>query len=104
MTTQHKAMVQDLTNQLKDIKTVLEEQKRVTQQEIDQKRALQKSLTESQNTIEQLKSKITELENSRPNPGKIDINITIIYLRFTNDYLHYVVISYVRYTYLSLCF
>ncbi|XP_063823515.1 myosin-3-like isoform X2 [Ostrinia nubilalis] len=68
MIAQHKATVQDLTNQLKDVKTVLEEQKRMTQHEIDQKQALQVSLTESQNTIEELKAKITELENSRPNP------------------------------------
>lgn len=70
MNAQHKSTVQDLTNQLKDVKTVLEEQKRMTQQEIDQKQALQASLAESENTIEQLKAKITELENSRPNPGK----------------------------------
>ncbi|KAL0883793.1 hypothetical protein ABMA27_015885 [Loxostege sticticalis] len=68
MNAQHKSTVQDLTNQLKDVKTVLEEQKRMTQQEIDQKQALQASLAESENTIEQLKAKITELENSRPNP------------------------------------
>lgn len=70
MTSQHKTMVQDLTNQLKDVKNSLEEQKRTTQLEIEQKNALQKSLTESHDTIEQLKVKITELENSRPNPGK----------------------------------
>lgn len=103
MTTQHKAMVQDLTNQLKDIKTVLEEQKRVTQQEIDQKRALQKSLTESQNTIEQLKSKITELENSRPNPGKIDkyYNKFTFVLQMTT---YITSLSHTLLTYLSLCF
>lgn len=83
MNAQHKSTVQDLTNQLKDVKTVLEEQKRMTQQEIDQKQALQASLAESENTIEQLKAKITELENSRPNPGKyknstsIQLNVNV---------------------------
>lgn len=83
MNAQHKSTVQDLTNQLKDVKTVLEEQKRMTQQEIDQKQALQSSLAESENTIEQLKAKITELENSRPNPGKnknptsIQLNVNV---------------------------
>lgn len=71
LTTQHKSAIQELTNQLKATKTAFEEQRRATDQERELKETAEAALVESQNIIEDLKTKITELENSRPNPGKI---------------------------------
>lgn len=70
VTAQNKTTIHDLTNQLKEFKTNLEEQRKVTQKEIELKEAAEAALLESQNNIEELKAKITELENSRPDPGK----------------------------------
>ncbi|XP_035431480.2 ribosome-binding protein 1 isoform X3 [Spodoptera frugiperda] len=68
VTAQNKTTIHDLTNQLKEFKTNLEEQRKVTQKEIELKEAAEAALLESQNNIEELKAKITELENSRPDP------------------------------------
>ncbi|KAF9408804.1 hypothetical protein HW555_011646 [Spodoptera exigua] len=68
LTAQHKTAIHELTNQLKEFKNNLEEQCKVTQKEIQLKEAAEAALLESQNSIEELKAKVTELENSRPNP------------------------------------
>ncbi|CAH0397289.1 unnamed protein product [Chilo suppressalis] len=68
MTNQHKSMVQELTNQIKELKHTLEDQKVIYQKETEQKQATQAALQDSQNIIEELRAKITELENSRVNP------------------------------------
>ncbi|KAH9640629.1 hypothetical protein HF086_000573 [Spodoptera exigua] len=68
LTAQHKTAIHELTNQLKEFKNNLEEQCKVTQKEIQLKEAAEAALLESQNSIDELKAKITELENSRPNP------------------------------------
>ncbi|KAM3968305.1 uncharacterized protein ACR2FA_007674 [Aphomia sociella] len=68
MTAQHNTVLQDITNQLIELKNSLEEQKGITQKEIDLRQATQASLIESNNAIEEYKAKFTELENSRPNP------------------------------------
>jgi polyhydroxyalkanoate synthesis regulator phasin len=70
MTAQHKNAMQDLTNQFKEAKHALEEQKQLTRREKEQQEMLQATLGESRTTSEELRAKITELENSRPNPGK----------------------------------
>lgn len=69
LTAQHKTAIHELTNQLKEFKTNLDEQRKITQREIELKEAAEAALIESHNNIEELKAKITELENSRPNPG-----------------------------------
>lgn len=69
MTTQHKSEIQEFNRKLKDMTSVLEEQKQISQRESEQKENLETLLRESQSAIEELKAKITELENSKPNPG-----------------------------------
>lgn len=69
MTTQHKSEIQEFNRKLKDMTFVLEEQKQISQRESEQKVNLETLLRESQSAIEDLKAKITELENSKPNPG-----------------------------------
>lgn len=69
MTTQHKSEIQEFNRKLKDMTSVLEEQKQISQRESEQKVNLETLLRESQSAIEELKAKITELENSKPNPG-----------------------------------
>lgn len=71
LTTQHKAAIQELTSELKDMKTAFDEHNRASQKETSLKEAVELALAESQNIIDDLKTKVTELENSRPNPGKI---------------------------------
>ncbi|XP_021199652.3 trichohyalin isoform X3 [Helicoverpa armigera] len=71
LTTQHKAAIQELTLQLKDFKANLEEQRKLTQKEIELKEAAEAALVESQNNIEELKAKITEMENTKPNPNDL---------------------------------
>ncbi|XP_073944817.1 uncharacterized protein [Choristoneura fumiferana] len=68
MTAEHKSAISNLNAQLKDLKSALEEQHQITQKELDSKIAAETALTESLATIEELKSKITELENCKPNP------------------------------------
>ncbi|XP_031763483.2 uncharacterized protein LOC113523483 isoform X2 [Galleria mellonella] len=68
MTAQHKNAVEDLTNQLKELKNSLEEHKKIIQKETELKQAAEASLIKSNNTIEELKAKIVEIEKSRPNP------------------------------------
>lgn len=70
LTAQHKAAIQEQTNQLKEVKSNLEEQRKITEKEIELKEAAEAAVTESIRNIEELKAKITELEISRPNPGK----------------------------------
>lgn len=69
MTTEHKAIVQELTKELKDLKNAIEEQRQQVQKETEQKSDVQERLKEAEKYIEELKAKNTELENSRPNPG-----------------------------------
>lgn len=70
MTLQHKSEVQDLRNKLKEMMDALEEQKKLTQNVTEQKQELETLLKESQNAVEELRAQVTELENSKPNPGK----------------------------------
>lgn len=70
MTLQHKSEVQDLSNKLKEMMGALEEQKKLTQNVTEQKQELETLLKESQNAVEELRAQVTELENSKPNPGK----------------------------------
>ncbi|XP_050362802.1 myosin-9-like isoform X2 [Nymphalis io] len=67
MTMQHKTEVQELNNKLKEVMTALDEERHLSQRETEQKHNLERSLKESQSIIEELKTKITELEN-RQNP------------------------------------
>lgn len=69
MTTDHKAIVQELTKELKDLKNAIEEQRQQVQKETKQKSDVEERLKEAEKYIEELKTKNTELENSRPNPG-----------------------------------
>ncbi|XP_052738120.1 forkhead-associated domain-containing protein 1-like [Bicyclus anynana] len=68
MTTQHKSEVQDLNNKLKELIGALEEQKNMTQRITEEKHEVEMSLMETQNTIEDLKTQIINLEDSIPNP------------------------------------
>ncbi|CAH2091841.1 unnamed protein product [Euphydryas editha] len=68
MTTQHKSEIQDFNKKLKEMTSVIEEQKHISQRETEQKVNLETLVRESQSAIEELKAKITELENSKPNP------------------------------------
>ncbi|XP_039745936.1 myosin heavy chain, muscle-like isoform X3 [Pararge aegeria] len=68
MTTQHKAEVEDLDSKLKELMTALQEQKNVALCVTEQKQEIEMALAESQNVIEELKTQVTKLENSQPNP------------------------------------
>ncbi|XP_060800647.1 cingulin isoform X2 [Amyelois transitella] len=68
MTAQHKSAVQELKEQLKAMKQALEEQKSLTQAEVEQKEAIHRALEEKDSAIEELKAKITELEEKIPHP------------------------------------
>ncbi|XP_038213298.1 cingulin-like [Zerene cesonia] len=68
MTSQHKTAIQEFNNKLKDLTITLEAERESSQREAELNNELRNTLTESQNTIEDLKAKIIELENSRPNP------------------------------------
>ncbi|XP_026746875.1 trichohyalin-like isoform X3 [Trichoplusia ni] len=68
LTAQHKAAIQEQASQLKELKNNLEEQRKITEKEIELKEAAEAVVTESIRNIEELKAKITELEISRPNP------------------------------------
>lgn len=70
MTIQHKTAVQELNQQLKELRKNLEEQRNITNKEIEMKEAAEAALLESQNSIEELKAKINELELSIPIPSK----------------------------------
>lgn len=70
MTIEHKATVQELIKELKDLKNTMEEQRQHIQKETEQRTNVQERLKEAEKYIEELKAKNTELENSRPNPGK----------------------------------
>ncbi|CAB3225012.1 unnamed protein product [Arctia plantaginis] len=65
MASQQKSMMQELNNQLKESQAVLENQYQLTQRVNEQKEATEAALGDAQNTIEELTSKISELE-SRP--------------------------------------
>lgn len=60
---QHKSMMQELNNQLKESQAVLENQYQLTQRINEQKEATEAALGETQNTIEELTSKISEIES-----------------------------------------
>ncbi|XP_059060207.1 centromere-associated protein E-like [Achroia grisella] len=94
MTVQHKSTVEDLTNQLKELKNCLEEHKQMTEREIEIKQATKASLIESNSTIEELKTKLMEIEKNRPNPELpteremdlwADLQATKDTLRFTEE-------------------
>lgn len=70
-TNQHKSEIQDLNNQIKELKSSLEEEHKIIQRESTAKQELENLLSESQQTIEELNAKVTELENNKPNPGMI---------------------------------
>lgn len=63
MAAQHKSMMQELNNQLKESQAVLENQYQLTQRINEQKEATEAALGETQNTIEELTSKISEFES-----------------------------------------
>lgn len=56
-------MMQELNNQLKESQAVLENQYQLTQRINEQKEATEAALGETQNTIEELTSKISEFES-----------------------------------------
>lgn len=66
---QNKSTIQGLSCQLREVKNALEEQCQLTEEEAQAKKASEMALIQSQNTIEELKAKLVEIENSRPNPG-----------------------------------
>ncbi|XP_048481140.1 protein NETWORKED 1D isoform X3 [Plutella xylostella] len=68
MTEQHKSVIKELNSEVKELKTLLDEQKaRFEAEELRNKEADEK-IAASQACIEALKAKITEMEESRPNP------------------------------------
>lgn len=69
MTAQHKTDVQELNQRIKDMTFTAEENKISTQTLLEENQNLQSLLDESKHCNEELKSKITDLENSKPNPG-----------------------------------
>ncbi|XP_032512145.2 trichohyalin-like isoform X2 [Danaus plexippus] len=68
MTAQHKTDVQELNQRIKDMTFTAEENKISTQTLLEENQNLQSLLGESKHCNEELKSKITDLENSKPNP------------------------------------
>ncbi|XP_026326410.1 cingulin-like [Hyposmocoma kahamanoa] len=68
MTIEHKANVQELNKELKDLKNAIEEQRQNVQKETEQRINVQEKLKEAEKYIEELKAKNSELENCRPNP------------------------------------
>ncbi|XP_075972771.1 uncharacterized protein LOC142974369 isoform X2 [Anticarsia gemmatalis] len=68
LTAQHKATIHEMTNQLKESNKMLEEQRKITQMEIDQKKSVEAALAQTQSDIDELQAKITEFETNRPNP------------------------------------
>lgn len=69
LTNQHKTAVHELTVQLKEFRKNLDDQRNITQKEIELKEAAETALQESQRDIDELKAKINELELNKPNPG-----------------------------------
>lgn len=69
MTIDHKANVQELNKELKDLKNAIEEQRQNVQKETEQRINVQEKLKEAEKYIEELKAKNSELDNCRPNPG-----------------------------------
>ncbi|CAG9563575.1 unnamed protein product [Danaus chrysippus] len=68
MMVQHKSDVQELNQRIKDLTFTLEENKITTQTLLEENQNLQSLLTESKQYAEELKTKVTDLENSKPNP------------------------------------
>lgn len=71
MTSEYKSNVQSLNDQLKELKNTLEEKSKLLDEQIGKTQIAEKALIESQNIIEDLRTKITESENNKPNPGSI---------------------------------
>ncbi|CAH2063442.1 unnamed protein product, partial [Iphiclides podalirius] len=65
---ENKATVQDLNNQLRDLKTALEAERTKKQEEITMRNMFEESYRESLNTIEELKAQIEELDRKKQNP------------------------------------
>lgn len=70
MTQQHKAAVQKLNKEIKDLRTELEQQIEVAHKESELRQKAEAKILDYQHSIEELRNKIMDLENSRPNPGK----------------------------------
>ncbi|KAG6453818.1 hypothetical protein O3G_MSEX008339 [Manduca sexta] len=68
LTNQHKATTQGLNNQIKEARKALENEHEQTQKQISINESAQALLEERESKIKELQAKITELENSRPNP------------------------------------
>ncbi|KOB69658.1 Uncharacterized protein OBRU01_16501, partial [Operophtera brumata] len=68
LTAHHSSAIQALTNELKETKIAFEEHNLAAEKEKAMKEAVELALVESQNMIDELKTKVTELENNRPNP------------------------------------
>lgn len=75
---QHKSMMQELNNQLKESQAVLENQYQLTQRINEQKEATEAALGETQNTIEELTSKISEIESRHISGTEIHLQIILI--------------------------
>ncbi|XP_072941662.1 uncharacterized protein [Epargyreus clarus] len=65
---QHNSAVQDLRNEINELMAAVDEERKLTAQEKEARESLEKSLRDNEYTIEELKNKIVELENSKPNP------------------------------------
>lgn len=78
MAAQHKSMMQELNNQLKESQAVLENQYQLTQRINEQKEATEAALGETQNTIEELTSKISEIESRHISGTEIHLQIILI--------------------------
>lgn len=71
-------MMQELNNQLKESQAVLENQYQLTQRINEQKEATEAALGETQNTIEELTSKISEIESRHISGTEIHLQIILI--------------------------
>lgn len=77
-----------MNNKLNDLMSALEEAKKLTQAEIEQKQQLEVAIKENQNTIERLKAKMSGFEGNGPNPGmyKNHQSVKSTYVRTSNLY------------------
>lgn len=86
MTIQHKSAIQELTNNLKESRAELETERKNHQKEVELRKFAESAIVESARLIDELKAKIQEMENNKPNPGAIKANY--FYLTQTPSLLH----------------
>ena len=75
MTSQHKTTVKELNKELKEVRTTLDDQRKLTQKETEFRKSIQERLLDAQKCIDELNAKNSELkENATKTTNNGDIN------------------------------